>query len=200
MSRLGLIASVVVVSVVALLGAQDRVASATAGISLVPPPGWHVISMPQVMNNRSQVRVPDAELQAGLQRATAPLFVFSKHPEPFPGLNPTVQVVLRPRPASLPKSSTALLAAATETLRRAFPDFAFVEPIRETTVSGFPAAYMKATYTLKTATQAHRVLSRTWLVPRGAFMFLIGMSGTTAGEDVSEPEFVTTLNSISIEK
>lgn len=182
------------------VGAQERVSSATAGISLVRPAGWHVMTMPQVMSNRSEVRVPDAELQAGLQRATAPLFVFSKYPEPFPRLNPTVQVVLRPRPASLPTSATALLRIATETLRKAFPDFAFVEPIRDTRVSGLPAAYMKATYTLRTSDQAHRVLSRTWLVPRGSFMFLIGMSGTTTGEDVSEAEFTAALNSILIER
>jgi hypothetical protein len=157
--------------------------------------------MPKVMSNRSKVRLPDAELQAGLQRATAPLFVFSKHPEPFPSLNPTVQVVLRPRPASLPTSATALLRIATETLQRAFPDFAFVEAIRDTQVSGLPAAYMKASYTLKTGTQGyHRVLSRTWLVPRGSFMFLIGMSGTTAGDDTSEVEFATAIKSVSIEQ
>ena len=180
--------------------AQERVANETAGISLVPPAGWHVISMSQVMSNRSKVRVPDAGLQAGLQRATAPLFVFSKYPEPFPRLNPTVQVVLRPRPASLPASATALLRIATETLQKAFPDFAFVEPIRDTQVSGLPAAYMKAAYTLRTAGEAHPVLSRTWLVPRGSFMFLIGMSGTRTGEDVSEVEFAAALRSISIEK
>ncbi len=180
--------------------AQERVESATAGISLVPPAGWHVVSMPQVMSNRSKVRLPDDALQAGLQRATAPLFVFSKYPEPFPRLNPTVQVVLRPRPASLPTSATALLRIATDTLQKAFPDFAVVDPIRETQVSGLPAAYMKATYTLKTTSQGHRVLSRTWLVPRGSFMFLIGMSGAPSGKDQAESEFVSTVMSISIEK
>ena len=133
------------IAIASTVHAQERVVSATAGISLIPPAGWHVVSMPQVMSNRSKVRVPDAKLEAGLQRATAPLFVFSKYPEPFPRLNPTVQVVLRPRPASLPATATALLAIATDTLRKAFPDFAFVEPIRDTRVSGLPAAYMKAT-------------------------------------------------------
>jgi hypothetical protein len=180
---------------------QERVASETAGISLVPPAGWHVVSMPQVMSNRAQVRLPDAELQAGFQRATAPLFVFSKYPEPFPRLNPTVQVVLRPRPASLPTSAAALLRIATGTLEKAFPDFAIVEPIRDTQVSGLPAACLKATYTLTIGTQGkHRVLSRTCVVPRGSFMFLVGMSGAPSGEDLSEAEFAGALRSISIAK
>jgi hypothetical protein len=167
--------------------AQERVENATAGISIVAPSGWHVTSMQQVMRNRSQVRLSDRELDAGLQRATAPLFVFSKYPEPYATLNPTVQVVLRPHPSSLPASATAMLRIATATLQKAFSDFRFVEQIHDTQVSGMRAASMKATYTLRTADKReHRVLSRTWLVPRGSFMFLIGMSGATEGDDVCE--------------
>jgi hypothetical protein len=154
----------------------------------------------QVMTNRSKVRLADSELEAGLQRATAPLFVFSKYEEPHATLNPTVQIVLRPRPPSL-GSPTALLAVATTTLKRAFADFAFVDPIQEVEVAGMKAAYMKAAYTLRTAGAAeHRVVSRTWLVPRGAFMLLIGMSGTADGADACDLEFATALNSIVIEK
>ena len=181
--------------------AQERFGNATAGISIVPPSGWHVTSMQDVFSNRAQLRLPDAQLQAGMQRATAPLFVFSKYQEPYPQLNPTVQVVLRPLPSSLPASPTALLRIATETLRKAFPDFTFVAPIQDAQVSGLRAAYMKAAYTLRTADKrSHRVLARTWLVPRGSFMFLIGMSGATEGADVSEAEFAAALESIAIEK
>jgi hypothetical protein len=181
--------------------AQQRVENATAGISIVPPSGWHVTSMQQVMENRSQVRLSDRELEAGLQRAAAPLFVFSKYPEPYATLNPTVQVVLRPHPSSLPASATAMLRIATGTLQKAFSDFRFVEPIQNSKVSGMGAASMKATYTLRTADKReHRVLSRTWLVPRGSFMFLIGMSGATEGDDVCETEFAAALRSITIEQ
>jgi hypothetical protein len=180
---------------------QQRFSNPTAGISLVPPPGWTVMSMQEVMQNRSKVRIPDEQLQAGLQSATAPLFVFAKYPEPHPSLNPTVQVVLRPRPASLPASATRLLAGSVETLQRAFPDFRYIDPIRATQVSGMPAAYMKAAYTLRTAAgQSHKVLVRTWLVPRGAFLFLIGMSGAAEGADVADTEFAAALSSIVIEK
>jgi hypothetical protein len=181
--------------------AQARFDNPTAGISIAPPAGWHVMSMQRVMENRAQVRLGDDELAAGFQRATAPLFVFSKYTEPHAAVNPTVQIVLRPAPASLGASATAMLKAATETLQRAFPDFTFVEPIQPAKVAGFPAAYMKATYTLRTESGgAFRVMSRTWLVPRGKVMFLVGMSGTTSGEDVSEAEFRAALESIRIEK
>jgi hypothetical protein len=156
--------------------------------------------MQQVMQNRGNVRLPDSQLEAGLQRATAPLFVFAKYAEPFAGLNPTVQIVLRPRPASLGTSPEEMLRGTIATLQRVFPDFRFVEAIRGTQVAGKPAAYMKATYTLKTAAgQAFPVMARTWLVPRGGFMFLIGMSGTTQGPDVAEAEFAGVLKTITIE-
>jgi hypothetical protein len=136
-----------------------------------------------------------------LQSATAPLFVFAKYSEPHAGLNPTIQVVLRPRPASLPESATAILAATVPTLQRTFPDFRFVESIRATDVAGMPAATMRTTYTLRTAAGgAHKVLARPWLVPRGQFLFLIGMSGTVDGEDIAESEFTTALASITIDR
>jgi hypothetical protein len=202
--QLGRIAIVVLTMIIGAPAgslAQERVENATAGISLVPPSGWHATSMQQVMRNREQVRLSDRQLEAGLQRSTAPLFVFSKHPEPFATLNPTIHVVMRPHPSSLPDSATAMLRIATATLQKAFSDFRFVEPIRDTQVSGMGAASMKATYTLRTADKReHRVLSRTWLVPRGSFMFLIGMSGATEGDDVCETEFAAALQSITIEK
>ena len=184
----------------AKVNTQTRVENGSAGISIAPPSGWAVTSVADVMKNRGRVRLPDRELQAGMQRATAPLFVFTKYPEPHPTLNPSIQVVLRPQPPSLGTSATEMLRAATDTLRRAFPDFRFVETIRRAEVSGFDAAYMKAAYTLMTAEgRALPVLARTWLVPRGSFMFIIGMSGAAEGADVSEDEFKNALASIRIE-
>ena len=180
--------------------AQQRYSNPTAGVSVTPPAGWSVVSMQQVLENRSKVRLPDAELQTGLQRATAPLFAFAKYPEPHVGLNPSVQIVLRPSPSAANSSAATILAGAIDTLQKLYPDFQFVEPIRNVAVSGMPAAYMKASYTLRTQQgNAHRILSRMWLVPRGAYMFLIGMSGPTEGADVSEREFATALASIEIQ-
>ena len=200
-SVLGVVVAIVAFVATDGLAAQSRFENATAGISLAPPAGWHVMSMQSVMDNRAKVRLPDDQLTAGLQRATAPLFVFSKYPESYPALNPTVQVVLRPTPASLGPSPTAIMKATISTLQQAFPDFRLVDPIQATKVSGFPAAYMKATYTLRTAKgTAFPVMARTWVVPRDKVMFLIGMSGTVSGDDVCEAEFRSALESIRIEQ
>jgi hypothetical protein len=54
--------------------------------------------------------------------------------------------------------------------------------------------------TLRPLAGQFKVRTRIWVVPRGPFMFLIGMSGPADGPDVSEEEFTTALASIQIEK
>ena len=67
-------------------------------------------------------------------------------------------------------------------------------------LGGLPAAHARATYTLTTDAGQFKVRTRIWVVTRGPFMFLIGMSGPADGPDVSEMEFTTALASIQIEK
>ena len=67
----------------------QRFENATAGIALLRPAGWQTASLQTVQANRERVQLSDAELQAALQKtATAPLFVFMKHPEPIPTSTP----------------------------------------------------------------------------------------------------------------
>jgi hypothetical protein len=59
---------------------------------------------------------------------------------------------------------------------------------------------MKAAYTLVTQDGAeYPTLSRLWIVPRGGFMFFIGMGGPQDGPDVSEEEFTSFVKSIEIQ-
>jgi hypothetical protein len=180
-------------------GAQELVQHPGAGIELMRPAGWQDATLAQVQANREKVRLPDSELQHALQtRSALPVIAFTKYPEPHAGLNPSVQVTLR---SALRGAPTELLSGALVTMRRAFPDFKILSPVRATQVSGLPAAQVKATYTLTAQSgQSFPVQSRMWLVPRGSLMFLIGMSGTTSGEDVCEAEFNAVLASIVIHK
>jgi len=178
---------------------QERIRNAAAGIELTPPAGWHETSLAQVQANRENVRMADADLQHAIQtRSALPLIVFTKYIEPHEGLNPSLQVTLR---AALRGTPTDLLSTALEPMRRAFPDFRLVSPVHPTEVSGWPAAAMEATYTLRSkAGGAFPVRSRMWLVPRGQLMFLIGMSGSATGADVADAEFKAALESIVIQK
>lgn len=178
--------------------AQERVEHAAAGISLTRPAGWHTATLAQVQTNREQTKLSDPELQAALAtRSALPLFVFTKHQEPHPGINPSVQVTLR---QALPGTPVRLLTDALRTMRQAFADLKIIEPVRAGNVAGLAAAHVRLTYTLQnqTGTRA-RVISRLWLVPRGSLMFLIGMSGSESGPDVCEGEFDAVLKSMAIQ-
>ena len=177
-----------------------RFENATAGISLMRPVGWNTASIQDVEENRERVRLPDAELQEAIQKyATAPLFVFMKYPEPHDDLNPSVQVILRPLGPLEGGSPTQIMEAAVGPLEQMFTDFEFVRAIQETTVSGLPAAHMTAKYSISNAEGAEfPTLSRMWIVPRGSFVFLIGMSGPQEGPDVAEAEFKEVLDSVEI--
>jgi hypothetical protein len=127
-------------------GAEERLQNPAAGIELIRPAGWQDATLAQVQANRERVRLSDPELEHELQtRSALPLFAFTKYPEPHAALNPSVQVTLR---SALHGTPTELLGAALGTLRRAFPDFRILSPVRSTEVSGWPAAQVKATYTL----------------------------------------------------
>jgi hypothetical protein len=144
------------------------------------------------------VRLSDSEFQqAMVARSALPIIALMKYPEPFEGLNPSVQITLR---QALKGTPTQLLTAALATMRRAFADLSIVQPVEATTVSGLPAAGVRVTYTLRTTTQSVPVLSRLWLVPRGSLMFLIGMSGAQSGPEVCEAEFAKALQSIHIDR
>jgi hypothetical protein len=179
--------------------AQQRFSDSTAGISLAPPPGWHSATVEQVQANRERTRLADPEIQQLLvTRSALPLVAFMKHQEPYSGINPSIQVTLR---RGLPGTATELLSAAIEQMRRATFNFRILKPAHSVQVAGWPAAHLRATYSLKNdAGESFDVVSRLWLIPRGKFMFLIGMSGAPVGEDTCEEDFAAVLSSIDIQK
>jgi hypothetical protein len=178
--------------------AQDRIENSNAGISLERPQSWQSATAAQIQANRERVRLSDSEFQqAMVARSALPIIALMKYPEPFEGLNPSVQITLR---QALKGTPTQLLTAALATMRRGFADLSIVQPVEATTVSGLPAAGVRVTYTLRTTTQSVPVLSRLWLVPRGSLMFLIGMSGAQSGPEVCEAEFAKVLQSIHIDR
>jgi hypothetical protein len=174
--------------------------SPTAGFTIKKPANWKFGSMEEVTANRARAQLKDKELEEQIKkRASAPLVVVLKHPEPHDDLNPSAQVILRPLGELQGKSATELMEIMVSTISRIMVDFEVVEKIQETKVGGIPAAFVKAKYKAKNQEgQEFKTLSRMWVVPRGAFLFMISMSGPQEGADVSEKEFKAILDSIKI--
>ena len=182
-------------------GGDDRFHSQTAGFTITKPSSWVFATAEQIVRNRETVRLKDKEIQDLVrQRASMPIVAITKHPEPYGGLNASVQVVLRPLGKLEGMSAVELMKVGLPTLRRGVAGFKFVEAIRATSVSGRDAATAKFTYTVGTAGgERYAVLSRMWMIPRGKLLFTVGMSGPPEGDDLSEEEFAAILESITIE-
>lgn len=187
------------------LGAEssDRFVDSAAGLEITKPSPWRFVSTEQVAENRQNVRLADAALDRHVKRrAGLPLVAMMKHPEGYDDLNPTVQVLLRPIPAGGEKMKpTEIAARLLPTLEKAFLEFSYVEPIKETTVDGMTAASVRMKYIVVNA-EARRfpALARMWFVPRGRFMFMISMIGAQQGEDQCEAEFQQIFASIKIQR
>jgi hypothetical protein len=188
---------VVAIAISSAVAAAERIEHPGAGIALDRPAGWQSPTLAQVQENRERTRLSDEDLQQALvARSAMPVMVFTKYAEPHAGLNPSVQITLRPTIAGAP---TRVLSAALDTMRRAFADFEIVAPVQPVEVDGWHGAHVRATYTLQNAAgQRFPVMTRLWLVPRGSLMFLVGMSGGQSGEDVCEDEFTAVMQSLQI--
>lgn len=199
--RTGCVAVALVGMTILAAETTDRLENPTAGVVVVKPTGWHVGTIQQVEANRAKVRMNDEDLQKAIQQsASAPLFVFTRYPEPYDSLNPSIQVALRALGPLVGRTPVEIMQVAVEPLKKAFKDFRLVSEISATTVSGLPAASMKGAYTLVTQDgREYPTLSRLWIIPRGNFMFFIGMGSPQEGPDVSEGEFTAFMKSIEIQ-
>ena len=179
----------------------ERFENTTAGVSIERPAGWHSLTSQQIVENRERVRMADEELQKAIQeRASLPLFAFSKHEEPYESLNPSIQVGMRPLAPFEGKPAAEILAAIVGAIRSMAPDFTIVKDVHEVEISGLKGAGLEAKYTLGNAGGAKfPVWSRMLVVPRGKLLFIIGMSGTQEGPDVCAKDFAAALASIRIQ-
>lgn len=182
----------------------DRYSNQQLGLAVEKPRAWHFVSVQSMVANRQRVRFKDEELGEIIrQRARQPLVVIAKYEDPVlpPDVIPTAQILLSPLGALRGEPPEKALEAAMQHVHLAFPDFRLVKPVHATTVAGLPAAHVVADYRLVSEEGASSpVRARTWLVPRGAFAFVISMSGPQHGADVSEEEFAGILKSIVIEE
>lgn len=193
----GLVAASVASSAIA---DGDRFESPTVGFAFSKPSTWVFASLQATQENRERIRLNDAELEQQMKtRATPPLAVVTRHPEPYPDLNPSFQVGLRPLGALEGKSATEVLAVILPTLERAYADYRVVAPVSETTIGGLAAARVGVEYTLETADGgSFPTRSDMVIIPRGKFMFFIGM-GRKPGDSEADADVASMLASIEIQ-
>ena len=134
-----------------------------------------------------------------LVQAALPLAAVTRHPEPHPDLNASFQVSLRPLGDFADMSPVELIDMMLPGLATAFEGFQVVAPTRSTTVGGLAAARAGFQYTLNVADgRSFPTHSEIVVVPRGDFMFMIGM-GRKRGDAEAAADQESMLASIEIQ-
>lgn len=184
----------------AALADSNRFESPTAGLAFSKPDSWRFASMQAALENREKIRLDDAELERQLKtQANPPLAVVIKHNEPFPDVNPSFQVGMRPLGTLEGRSAKELVEIVLAGMAKMYADFKVVQAATDTTVGGLPAARASIHYTLKTTEGgAYPTWSDIAVVPRGKFMFFFGM-GRKQGDEDATAELTGMLNSVEIQ-
>lgn len=180
---------------------SDRFQSDVAGFGLIKPSGWHFATVEMEQANRERVTLGNQQLDELVRtRANPSLVLVSKYPEPTDKLNPSIKVLLRPLGNLQGASPLDVGNAVVGGMKQTIPTFQMEGKVEQTVVSGLPASKVRARFSIAQAGggASYDVLSRSWFVPRGPYLFIIAMSGPTQGEDTSETEFSRVLESITI--
>jgi hypothetical protein len=185
---------------VCLASDADRFSSPTVGFAFSKASEWRFASVDAMQENREKIRLNDEEFEKLMrERATPPLAVVMKHEEPYPDVNPSFQVGFRPLGGLAAKSARELVEILLPSYEKIFADYELVAAVSDVVVGGLPAARVGFNYTLKTNDGgAYPTRSDMVVVPRGKFMFLIGM-GRKQGDDVATAELERMLASVEIQ-
>lgn len=168
-------------------GPAETVRFDSAGLAITKPAGWYLLE--DAMFARTLRKLEGAalekEIAAKIADGTAfPLVGFTKRPADYPGVNPTVQVRLIPRPSGA--SALAFLGRALEPTLKKAEDPVITEPPVARTVNGVAGATARYQYTLRLKDgRAPRLETTLWLFPRGdRFLQLTGIASLAEEEPI----------------
>jgi hypothetical protein len=169
-----------------------RFESPQTGFSMVPPPGW-------VRLAKADEAAGAAAVPPGRRSGPRALVAFARYPEPYPSLNPTIQITVGTAEAydgGAPADGLARVVAAYVSRVQGFEAREAVAPA---TLGELPAARARVAYTVTGPSGAAlQVASELWLVVAGRLCFLIALDGPPDGPDASEQAFRDAVASIVI--
>lgn len=190
-----------VVSLASFADEASHYSNPTVGLKLTKPEAWQFVSAQKNLESLKNVKLQDAEFQAAmLKYATAPLVVLMKFPEPYPDVNPSFKVTIKPLGQLKGMDAKEIAGHLLPLLQRTFKDVSVVQPPEDVTVSGLKGAYLRVTYTLEAVDAGpFPTSSELWIVPRGDYFFMIGAGTRTDEKTGTRDEIQAILNTIIIE-
>ena len=119
--------------------------SEAARIEIQKPAAWHFAKLDSSLNNLGSVRLTDEAFLETVKRMNKrPIMAATKHEESYAGLNPSVQLIVRPAANLEGQSGVELLQLYVPRLSQAFTGFKVLKEPYAVTVAGRPG---KVTHT-----------------------------------------------------
>jgi hypothetical protein len=152
---------------------------AAAGVSLPLPHGWVTHDVPEASGGT--------------------ILLISKHPEPYPRLNPAVRVLVQLLEAGSP-STTSLMERHLGALRLQHRDLSVATAPEDATVGGHAACHAVVRYSANdpVTAQSTAAVRHVWVIPRSTDFVAIVMTGPASGEDSSDSIFQRIISDVRI--
>lgn len=178
---------------------DDRYENPTLQFALTKPAAWHFMSLQQHRENLKRVEFgSEAFKQQVIAQSSGPLVMIARHPEPYPGLNASLKVSVKPFGTLPTREPVALLGMILPTLKQQLSGAQVIQAPSATTVAGLPAAHVVLHYTLgATDGDAFATASELWLVPNGDFFYMIG-AGYAQGDVDTRAEIAKVVEGLAI--
>jgi hypothetical protein len=159
-----------------------------AGFAITKNPDWHFLSLDNAESwmkdldnsEEGKLRLKQHIQSLRNQKAKtgmAPLFI-AKHKEPYPNLNPMIQVSLH-YIDDLPKdvSPLAIAAVMAQSVSESNRGFEMMDRIRLVRVSNFEAGYLSFALNGESGLEENEsAMNQVYLIPRGKYVFEITLS------------------------
>jgi hypothetical protein len=165
-------------------------------VRLSAPTGWREVGSPDVIAYRQRVVLRDADFKKAVAaRARLPQFAFTRHPETYGSLNPSVQIVSRPAVEGM--DAVGVIQQAIGAMKAGVSEFRLIEPPVSKQIAGRTGAVARFKYKVGAPTgDTYEVESRLIVIVDGSELAIIGFTGTATGTDRCESEFQALLKSI----
>jgi hypothetical protein len=183
----------------------DLYQSPALGISIRKPHDWVFLTETSYPSPGSSTeRLDDDALVALLSEPEQVLAVaFARHPEPYPGINPTARVLalsLDAPPFIQDLYPPSVTMQTNIRRKQALPGFEILEEISSEKLSGLDGATVRLGYQMSDSSgRAQPVVERLFHAQRGRIFFYLEMVAPAEGPEETEDEFARIRDSFGID-
>ena len=162
-----------------------------AGVKFEKLSSWNYSSIQTWQDRKLDVTIQDKELEKLIrERASVPIFIALKYKEPSDKMNPALQLLVRPIGGFAGMSPVEIMNQNMKTMKTLMKEFKIVKEPASVQIGGLAAA--TASFSMRvdfpSAEKPSFPVSKTWFVPSGKMIYIIGASGILPEDSETEKE------------